>query len=51
MEPGHKLEFPFEDITRRTVCYYVSYLGKKLDREYHMRTVRARNVYVVTREA
>lgn len=51
MEPGTSIEFPFGDIERKSVCYYVSHLGKTLGREYHMRTVRSRSVYVITREA
>lgn len=52
MEPGQQMEFPIGgDINRRTVCYYVSHLSKLYGREYHMRTVKSRGVYVIFREA
>jgi hypothetical protein len=52
MEPGEAMEFPIGgEITRRTVCYYASYLGKLYGREYHMRTIKSRGVYVIFREA
>lgn len=51
MEPGAQLEVPFSDVERRTICYYVSRLGKELGREYHMRTLKSRGTYAVFREA
>ena len=51
LEPGASLEVPFSDVERRTICYYVSRLGKTLGREYHMRTLKSRGTYAVFREA
>ena len=51
MEPGTQLEIPFSQVTRRTICYYVSRLSKLLGREYHMRTASTRSTYIVFREA
>lgn len=51
LEPGASLEIPFGDVERRTICYYVSRLGKSLGREYHMRTIKSRGTYAVFREA
>ena len=52
MEPGTQMEFPIGgEISRRTVCYYASHLSKLFGREYHMRTVKSRGVYVIFREA
>jgi hypothetical protein len=52
MEPGQQMEFPIGgEISRRTVCYYASHLSKLFGREYHMRTVKSRGVYVIVREA
>lgn len=51
MRPGERIEIPFAEIGRRTVCYYVSHLSKMLGREYHMRTARSNSTYVITREA
>ena len=51
LEPGASLEIPFDQAGKRTVCYYVSRLSKLMGREYHMRTAKARNSYIVFREA
>lgn len=51
LEPGASLEIPFGQVGKRTVCYYVSRLSKTMGREYHMRTIKSRGTYAVTREA
>ena len=51
MAPGTSLEFGFDEIALQSVRYYASVLGKTMGREYHTRTVKSRNVYVITREA
>ena len=51
LEPGASLEIPFDQAGKRTICYYVSSLSKRLGREYHMRTANTRGTYIVFREA
>ena len=51
MLPGASLEFSTDEIAKSSVAYYVSHLGRRLNREYHMRTAKSRGVYIITREA
>ena len=51
MEVGDNLEFYPHEATSAGLSYYASRLSKKLGREYHCRTVKARGIYQITREA
>lgn len=51
IDPGQRIEFTWESVSVNTLRHYASNLGKKHGREFHLRTVRSRGVYVISREA
>lgn len=51
LDLGQIIEFTPEEVAVNTLRHYASNLGKKHGREFHLRTVRSRGVYVISREA
>ena len=51
MEAGTSVEFNPANITKSTLSFHIWKLAKKYGREYHLRTIKSRNTYQITREA
>lgn len=50
MEAGTSIEFSPDRISKSTLHFHIWKLGKKYGREYHLRTIKSRNTYQITRE-
>lgn len=51
MEAGTSIEFSPDRISKSTLHFHIWKLGKKYGREYHLRTIKSRGTYQITREA
>lgn len=48
---GESVEFSPYEVSANTLRHYASLLGKQNGREFHLRTIKARKTYIITREA